>query len=117
MQDFRKLDVWQLAKQLTVKIYSVTKTFPSSEMYGLVSQMRRAASGSAANIAEGSGRNTSKDFANFLNISIGSLCELESYIEIAYELKYLDTKMYTILVENIDEIRRKIINLNKKLRT
>jgi four helix bundle protein len=76
MQDFRKLEVWQLAHKLTLAIYRLTKAFPSEERFGLTDQMRRAAVSIEANLAEGTGRGGDADFARFVQIAFGSACEL-----------------------------------------
>ena len=88
MQSFRDLTVWQRAVEMTVKTYSLTKTFPSSEIYGLTSQMRRAAVSVASNIAEGRGRLTDGEFRQFLGVAQGSNCELQTQIEVARQLLY-----------------------------
>jgi four helix bundle protein len=83
---YRELLVWQKAKSLAVEIYRATECFPKSEMFGLTAQIRRAAVSVASNIAEGQGRGSKRDFANFLCISRGSLLELQTQLEIAEEL-------------------------------
>lgn len=80
MQNYKDLKVWEKAHQFTLGVYRVSRLFPKEEIYALTSQLRRAASSIAANIAEGCGKNTKKDFANFLNISLGSSNEAEYFI-------------------------------------
>lgn len=100
----KKLDVWKEAVALSLEIYRVTKNFPKSETYGLASQMHRAAVSVASNIAEGAARSGKKEFKQFLNISGGSLSELDTQVEISFKLGYinqadreaLDTKMNNI---------------------
>ena len=100
----KKLDVWKEAVALSLEIYRVTKSFPKSETYGLVSQMQRAAVSIASNIAEGAARSGKKEFVQFLNIAGGSLSELDTQMEISFKLGYinqtdreaLDTKMNNI---------------------
>jgi four helix bundle protein len=75
MQDFKSLKVWEKAHGLTLEIYRYTKDFPKEELYSLTNQLRRAASSVPANIAEGCGKQTKADFANFLNIALGSANE------------------------------------------
>ena len=87
---FRDLLVWQKSMDLTQEIYSLTATFPKSETYGLTSQMRRCAVSIPSNIAEGAGRATRRDFANFVVIARGSNFELETQIILAERLGYLD---------------------------
>ena len=86
MRDFRKLEVWSLGKQLAVACYQFTSTFPKEEVYGLTSQIRRAAVSIPANIAEGSGRETDAEFLRFLRIALGSLNEVETLVMIAADL-------------------------------
>src|SRR5216117_891466 len=77
MQDFRKLRVWAAAHQVTLAAYQVTRRFPRDELYGLTSQIRRSAASVCANIAEGCGRSSRRDFARFLHVAQGSASELE----------------------------------------
>ncbi len=83
---YRDLLVWQKAKALAVEVYRATEAFPKSELFGLTSQMRKAAVSVASNIAEGQGRGSKPDFSKFLCIARGSLLELETQLEIALEL-------------------------------
>jgi four helix bundle protein len=76
MRNFRELKVWEKAHELTLLVYRNTKSFPKEELYGLTSQIRRACSSIPANIAEGCGRQTEKDFSRFLQIAFGSASEL-----------------------------------------
>jgi four helix bundle protein len=87
---YKDLRAWQDAKALAVQTYRVTEAFPKSELFGLTSQMRRAAVSIASNVAEGQGRSSKPDFVRFLRISRGSLLELETQLEIAQELKFGD---------------------------
>ena len=89
MRDFRTLKVWQDSHQLTLDIYKATKNFPKEELFALTSQMRRASSSIPTNIAEGCGRGTSKDFARFLQIAVGSAYELDYHLILAHDLSYL----------------------------
>ena len=87
-QSFRDLVVWQKAMQLTVHVYELTKVFPREELYGLTSQMRRAAVSLPSNIAEGHGRLNSREFRQFLGIARASNCELQTQLELARRLDY-----------------------------
>lgn len=89
MKSHRDLDVWKKSISLVTEIYSLTKGFPPEEIYGLTSQMRRAAVSVPSNIAEGAARKSSKEFLQFLHISLGSLAELETQLHIACNLRYL----------------------------
>ena len=87
-KSFRELRVWNKAMELAARVYSVTADFPKAEIYGLTSQMRRAAVSIASNIAEGSVRGTRKDFKQFVAIARGSNCELQTQLLLAKELKF-----------------------------
>lgn len=90
MHRFRRLEVWHEAVDLAARIYELTKGYPSDERYGLTIQMRRAAISVSSNIAEGAGRGSSKEMARFLRVAIGSICELESQIEVSRKLGFAD---------------------------
>lgn len=86
---YEHLDIWKESIQLAELIYTITRRFPRDELYGIISQMRRAAISISSNIAEGSGRASKKDFAHFITIAIGSLNELESLAEVSHRLKFI----------------------------
>ena len=90
LKSYRELIVWQKSMDLVKNIYRVTSVFPKEEMYGLTSQIRRAAVSIPSNIAEGYGRRTTKDFISFLYISRGSVYELQTQIEICGDLGMID---------------------------
>jgi four helix bundle protein len=92
MRDYRKIEAWKLADDLTVAVYEATKSFPREEMYGITSQLRRAACTVPANIAEGSSRESQKDYLHFLYISRGSLSETQYFIHLAQRLGYVSTE-------------------------
>jgi len=92
MRDFRKLSVWQKSHALTLDVYQATAPFPRQEVFGLTSQLRRSAAGIAANIAEGCGRSSDKDFARFLTVVLGSASESEYHVLLAFGLGYLKKK-------------------------
>src|SRR3989338_3625782 len=94
VKSYKDLIVWQKSKYLAVAVYNLTDQFPKSEIYGLTSQMRRAAVSLPSNIAEGSRRSSRKDFRNFLLNAFGSGSELETQIEIAKELKFNQSDDY-----------------------
>ena len=89
MRDFRKIKAWMLADDLAVAVYEVSKSFPREEIYGITSQIRRAASSVAANIVEGASRESAKDYAHFLQIARGSLAETQYFLHLAKRLGYL----------------------------
>ena len=89
MRDYTKIQAWKLADDLTVAIYQLTQSFPREELYGLTSQLRRAASSVPANIVEGSARETQKDYLHFLHIARASLSEAQYFLHLASRLNYL----------------------------
>jgi four helix bundle protein len=89
MRDYKKIDAWKLADDLTVAVYQFTRSFPREELYGLTSQVRRAAYSVPANIAEGSSRESKRDYLHFLYIARGSLSEAQYFVHLARRLGYL----------------------------
>ncbi len=112
-RNYKNIEVWQLADNLAVEVYLVTKNFPKEELYGLVSQMRRAAVSVPANIAEGASRDSKKEYLHFLYISRGSLSELGYYIHLAHRLLYIDESTHNHLFELQDKTARKLFYLIK----
>ena len=106
MSTFRDLLIWQKSMNFVTQIYQETESFPDSEKYGLVSQIRRSAVSIPSNIAEGYGRNSDGDFQRFLNISMGSLFEIQTQLQIAQNLEYLDTTENERLFDLSREIER-----------
>ena len=90
MKDFRELNVWEKAHQLTIKVYHSTDTLPREEMYSLTSQMRRSCASIPINIAEGCGRYSDAELARFLEISMGSASVLEHLMLLTHDLKLLN---------------------------
>jgi four helix bundle protein len=120
MQDYKKIQIWQRSLELSIKMYTLTKNFPHEEIYGLTSQIRRASTSVPLNIAEGAGRKSSKDFANFLSIANGSLNELATLIEISRRidlLKEYDTNYILTEIEDLKKMLYSFINSLKKLTT
>lgn len=101
IKGYQKLKVYQEAHKLVKDIYFLTENFPKSEMFGLISQMRRAAVSVVANIIEGHARASKKEFKQFLSIANGSLVELEYYLELSTDLNYINKSQY----EKVDEQR------------
>lgn len=108
---FEKLDVWKLARQFKSDIYKVSQGFPRSEWFGLTSQMRRAASSMTSNLAEGSGRATSKDQAYFTNMAYASALETVDHLITAKDLDFIDDTTYDSLRTQIDPIIAKLNGL------
>jgi four helix bundle protein len=115
MRDFRSLKVWQKAHEVTLSTYRSTASFPPQESYGLISQVRRAASSIAANIAEGCGCDGSREFARFLEIALRSASETEYDLLLARDLGYLELKNYEILEDAVTEVKRMLTGLIQKL--
>src|SRR6266496_901937 len=111
MEGHRDLQVWQKAMQCVTDIYRETAVFPRSEVYGLTNQVRRAAVSVPSNIAEGCGRSSKKEFAQFLSHARGSLLEVETQLEIAKNLGYLSDKSASELLSKTNEIGRMLNGL------
>jgi len=117
MKDFRTLNVWNKAHELTVDLYKLTKSFPKEETYGLTSQIRRASASVGANIAEGCGKNSNADFARYLQIAFGSACELEYHLLLARDLKMVLTEDHHGLESRLHEVKRMLASLISKVRS
>lgn len=115
MKDFREIVVWRKAHELTLEVYRVTAKFPKEEMYGLTSQMRRASSSIAANIAEGCGRKSQADFARFLQNAFGSASELEYFLLLSLDLGLLKTSDYEKLTNDTVEVKKMLAAFIRKL--
>lgn len=115
INSYKELKVWQAAIELAVGVYRATGGFPRDELYGLTSQMRRAASSIAANIAEGHGRETTANLIQFLRIAQGSLKEFETHLIIAYKVGILPTEMFEALTVQSDDIGRMLRALIRSL--
>ena len=106
MQNFRNLSVWQLARRFTKTVYEQTVDFPRAEEYGLKSEMRRAAVSICANIAEGCGRRGDAEFRHFLDIAMGSACELECELILSFDLAFIAEPVQRQLLAMLVEIKR-----------
>ena len=111
-----KLEIWQRSIDFVSRIYKVTETFPDNEKFGLISQIRRAAISIPSNIAEGAGRNSPKEFIQFLGVAQGSTAELETQLIIARNLNYIN-KDYDKIMQELDGISKMIIGLIKSIRS
>lgn len=112
---YEDLEVAKLARKLIKEIYLLTKNFPKEELYGLTSQIRRAATSVLLNIAEGSTGKTKKDFNKFVRTAISSLAEVHCCVKISIELNYIEEKDYTFVEPVIQELYFKLIKLSKYL--
>ena len=115
MRDFKKFEVWQISHQLTLKIYKSTKSFPKEELFCLTYQFRRSFGSIGYNISEGSGRNSDKEFANFINIALGSSNEAENQLILAKDLDYLDEIDYNNLIEELTILKKKLVTFWNRL--
>jgi four helix bundle protein len=116
MKDYRRLEVWQLAHELTLAIYPLTDRFPKNEMFGLTSQIRRSSASIAANIAEGCGRTGNAELHRFLQIAAGSASELDYHLLLARDLKYVADQEYAVREAELNRLRRKLTALLSKVR-
>lgn len=106
MRDFRRLQIWQRSHALTLAVYGASGSFPREEMYGLTSQLRRSSASIAANIAEGCGRDSRREFARFLHIAMGSASETAYFLVLAHDLGYLSDALYCELASEIDQLQK-----------
>ena len=117
VKTFRDLFVWKKSMALVVEIYQESKLFPDEEQFGLIAQIRRSATTILCNIAEGFGRKTTQDYLRFLHIAIGSLYELQTQLEISFNLSFLNKDKFDTLYDSTKEIERMLSSLIKKLNT
>ena len=115
MQNFRNLLVWQKAHQLTLDIYQYTKDFPSHEMFGVTSQLRRSSSSIPTNLAEGAGKLTDLDFRKYVDIAFSSANEVEYLLYLSFCLNYFDEETYTNLDIQCKEIKKMLSGLIGRL--
>lgn len=116
MRPHQRLEAWSKAIELVTEVYKSSEHFPKEERYGLTAQIRRAAISNPANIAEGAGRRSRKEFAHFLSNSQGSASELETELIIANRLGYLDEAKFAKLMGQLERIGRLITGLARNLR-
>lgn len=116
MRDHTKLRAFELADELVLAIYQATRSFPKEEMFGLTSQLRRAAISIASNIVEGCARTSSADFLHFLDMAYGSAREVEYQVSVAYRLGYMSGEMYKILNSKCEETGKVLNGLIRSLR-
>lgn len=114
---YRDSSVWQSAMQLTEAVYATTRTFPQIELYALANQLQRAAVSIPSNIAEGHARKTTRDYLRFVSITMGSLAEVETQIELAARLNYLGVEQRDALFTTTDKLGRMLQGLRKSLQS
>jgi len=117
MNDFRRLKIWQDSIELAKTIYQLTAHFPREEQYLLTSQIRKSIISVASNIAEGTGRNTKKDFGHFLGMALGSCFELETQLIIANKLEFIERATIDNLIPDLHVLQKRIHRLRKTLIT
>jgi four helix bundle protein len=115
MRPFRELVVWQKSHRLTIELYRVTKAFPREEQYGLTSQIRRCANSIGANISEGCGRGTARDFARFIQIALGSASELENHLLLTADLGLVSVELHAELEKAVVDVKRMLTGLARRL--
>ncbi len=114
---FRELKAWQLGMDLAERVYLLTDSFPKSETYGITSQIRRSAVSIPSNLAEGNGRDSTKEFLHFIAIAVGSICELETQLLLSQRLKYINMSDLETVLALLTETRRTIRGLQKALKS
>ena len=112
--NFKALEIWKRSRKLVKNTYLTTKTFPSEEKFGLVSQMNRSAVSIPSNIAEGCGRGTDAQLVHFLDIAIGSNCELETQFYLAFDIGFISEEVLNKFTDEISQIRRMTIRSSDK---
>ncbi len=117
MHKLKDLNVWRKSIDLAVEIYALTKSFPSDEKFGLVSQMNRCSVSISSNIAEGCGRHSTKEFYQFLSIANGSAYELETQLLISSRLNYITKDFYQSINNKIEEVQKMIYGLQSALKS
>jgi len=115
MHNYKEMKIWQKSRALVKVVYEISKSLPKEELYALTSQIRRAAISIPANIAEGAGRGTDRDFRHFLDISRGSLFELETLLICSSDLGYISEKNLNPIFESINEIIKMMISFQSRL--
>lgn len=115
MSQYRELKVWNKSMDLTVEVYTLTQLLPKDELYGLTSQIRRAAVSIPSNIAEGAGRKSTRDYIHFLKIAYGSLNELETQLILCCKLHYLESSSIEKAMQMSSEIGRMVNAMIQKL--
>jgi four helix bundle protein len=116
MHQFKELEIWKRSRLFCSEVYQVTASFPSDEKFGLTNQLRRALVSIPSNIAEGSSRNSNKDFSRFLEIAIGAAYEIETQVLIAFDLRFVSIEECEKLVNELAEIIKIISRFRSSLK-
>lgn len=117
MHNYKNIIAWQKSRELVKSVYVLSNKFPKGETYGLTSQIRRSVISIPSNVAEGSGKNSDKDFARFLNIAIGSSFELETQLILCFDLEYINKNEFDIIIDKVNEVQKLIFGFSKTLQT
>ena len=115
IESYKDLEVWKKGVRFSIEIYRITEGFPTKEQFGITNQLRRAAASFPANIAEGYGRESTKNYVQFLKTSRGSLNEVETFLYISHGLNYIDRTVLDELIKKSTELGKMITSLIKKL--
>ncbi|SMD41869.1 four helix bundle protein [Aquiflexum balticum DSM 16537] len=115
MHRYKELKVWQKAIDLAVEVYRITEKLPKDERFGLIGQMNRSAVSIPSNIAEGAGRNTDKDFNNFLGVALGSSFELDTQLVISNKLEYVNDQDFQKTEKELEHLQNMIVKLKISL--
>jgi four helix bundle protein len=115
MHNYKEMKIWQKARKQVKVVYTISKKLPKEELYGLTSQIRRAVVSIPANIAEGAGRGTDRDFCHFLDIARGSLFELDTLLILASDLEYVSEEELNPVFESINEIIKMMVSFQSRL--
>jgi four helix bundle protein len=116
MHNFRQLQIWKEGMEMAKQVYLLLAKFPSSEKFGMISQISRCAVSVPSNIAEGSSRSSDKEFAHFLSIALGSLFELETQLLLAIELEIISKNEIEPIIESVIQLEKKISAFKKTLK-
>ncbi|MCL6097132.1 MAG: four helix bundle protein [Bacteroidetes bacterium] len=116
MHNFKELKIWKKSRQITKEIYELTESFPSEERFGLISQMRRAAVSVVSNIAEGSGKESKKEFIRYLETSYSSAFEVETQLILAIDLHFISNEKAEHALTEITELQKMTYSFIKQLR-
>lgn len=111
MRNYKDLQTWNKAHKLTLELYKLSRQFPKEEIYGLTSQLRRAASSIGANLAEGCGRQSNPEFARFVKISMGSASELDYHLLLSRDLGFVEDPIYERVSKSLTEVRKMLASL------
>ena len=115
MKTHHDLDVWKKSIDFVTSVYKITDAYPKTEIYGLTNQIRRAVVSIPSNIAEGAGRTSLKEFAQFLSIALGSVAEVETQLIVSRNLNYISNQLFEQLLSELVSIRKMIIGLKKSI--